>query len=80
MAKGKISFGAHVSCGKCTSYTLVSNLFNSGETLIMDLLKDGWTLTKKYGWVCSVCNYQEKKRKDEMKKKKRMKLKGDHPF
>lgn len=74
--KGKIEFGASVVCGEKGCLTIVSNLFESSEAIIARLRDSGWTWDQKRGWVCSVCNYSAKKKKEAQEKAES----GDVPF
>jgi len=79
VAKGRIQLRALVSCGKRGCIHDIRFFPRNVKSVIAikaHLRKDGWTLTKKYGWVCGQCNYEKEKKKEEKKRVKR----GEIPF
>ena len=59
---GVLRFGGFVTCSKCGDQCLVSNIFSSAVALIMNLLKNMWTVDRKGKWTCCACSYGKGKK------------------
>lgn len=65
MPKGIFKFRAFLSCGKCGATCGVYEFPKNATTataMKAYMRKNGWSITRKHGWVCPTCNYEKNKK------------------